>query len=305
MAPAAEAAGLHPAGAGRRREGGQRLAGLGEIARPVQQLRRAAQRLHGGGLRHAAHPRRRAAAEGEEVLPGDEAPRAPRGGAVELGDQLGQAVATAARAAHARAVHQVGPLPVDQRLELHAAPGVVLEQDLAAAEAHLGARAGERARAPEARVAAHEQEHRGHAGGGQAAPERQALGHADHVVQLALARSAQAAQRAARAEVPAQVAARRGAGHLPRAARARDGTAHGTRTASADGAPRAHGCGGPAGGLGQAQVGPAWDERVGGARDARSVHHEDLAGGRLGGRDEGRAEQGGEHEAPATCGHLG
>ena len=207
-------------------------------------------------------------------------------------------------AAHAGAVHEVGALPVHQRLELEATPRVVLEQDLAAAEADPPA--GRAAAAPERGVAPQDQEDRGHARGGEPAPERQALGHADHRAQLAAcgcraggAACAGSPRRCARSCGPpsGRSCARGGRGRRRASRRGRRGwrPTRCARGAAAVAPPRGS----------RWRVPASRDERVGSPLGARPAHHEDIAGGGLRGRGEACADHGSQQEAPATEGHLG
>src|SRR4029450_10886894 len=97
-------------------------------------------------LSHRAHPRRRPAAEAEQILPGDEAPGAPDRERGHLAEQPLEACLAAWRSAlDAGAVHVVRLLERRERLHLQAAAGVVLVEHLAALEGHLvaGGRVGQ------------------------------------------------------------------------------------------------------------------------------------------------------------------
>ena len=122
-------------------EGGQRLAGDVEVVRLAEQVAGAAVGLDRGRLGHAADPGRRAAVEGEHVLPGPVVARAVDGKALHLVEQPPQRRLVAARlAAQAGAVDQVRLLEGGQRVELQSLAGEEDVQDLAALEADLVAR---------------------------------------------------------------------------------------------------------------------------------------------------------------------
>ena len=170
----------------------------------VQQVRSPAQGLNAGGLSHAAHPGWRAAAEVEQVLPGDEAAAPGHTERVHLVEQLAQGVRIAFRLVpHAEAVQGVGLLEGGQRMDLKTLAGEVLEQDLAAPEAHLvpGRRVGQAA--PVLAVALDLQEGRRHPRGAEQAPERERLDRVHHVAQLGVARAGERPQCAHAADVPA------------------------------------------------------------------------------------------------------
>ena len=212
MHPAARAGGAH-AGGRRGLERAQPLAGGLDVARLAEQACRTRVSLDGGCLRHAAHPRGRAAAEVEQVLPGDEAPRAAdreRRGLVEQPLQSG-AVATGL-AALAEPVQGVGLLEGRERVELEPVAGEVGEDDLAATEAHLIARGRERELSPVLPVALELDEHGRHAGGGQPPLQRERLDRAEHVAKLRVAGPTEPPERADRERVVAPPAAQLGRG---------------------------------------------------------------------------------------------
>ena len=162
----------------------------------VQQVGGPAQGLDARRLGHAAHPRWRAAAEVEQVLPGDEAPAPGHTERVHLVEQLAQGVRIAFRLVpHAEAVQGVGLLEGGQRVDLQPLAGEVLEQDLAAPEAHLVAcrRVGQAA--PVLAVAPDLQEGRRHARGAEQASESERLDRVHHVAQLSVAGAGERAQR--------------------------------------------------------------------------------------------------------------
>src|SRR5215204_413258 len=133
-----------PHAAGRRGlEGAESAPGRLPVLRLTQQRGRAAERLDPGGLSHAAHPWRRAAAEIEQVLPRDEAAPPVDGESGHLVEDAAERPFVAAGLlALAEAVQVVGLLERGERVQLKTLAGEVLEQDLAAAEAHLVARRG-------------------------------------------------------------------------------------------------------------------------------------------------------------------
>jgi hypothetical protein len=156
-------AGAHP---GRRRglEGGQARASGLDVARLRQQAGAARERLDPRRLRHSADPGRRAAAEVEGVLPGDEIARAAHGELGHLVEQSAEArLVAAGLPALAGAMHVVGLLEGGQRVQLQALAREVLVEDLAALEADLVADARVRQRAPVAAVALELHERRRHA----------------------------------------------------------------------------------------------------------------------------------------------
>ena len=113
-----------------------------EVRRLVEPLGRAAKGLDPGGLSHAAHPRRRAAAE-VEVLPRYEAARILTARAVISSRMRRRAAAnrTPASPRSQKPCSACGLLEGRERLQLETAAGVVLK-DLAATEAHLVAGRG-------------------------------------------------------------------------------------------------------------------------------------------------------------------
>src|SRR4051794_37393178 len=183
------------ADADRRRgaEGPQRVLGGAAVAACALggHARRAGPRLDRRALRHAADPRRRAAAEGEVVLPGDEAvaSRAELHEPVERPAQRRSRARSLAAAAHRRdevlllalprrdaeAELGVHPAPARELLELHAVARVVLEDRRVVAERLALPGRGERGAAPELVVAAQDEEDRGEAAGGQAPARRERL----------------------------------------------------------------------------------------------------------------------------------
>ena len=198
-----------PSGGGRL-EGAERRVGRLAPARLVERARRAGERGDRGGLGHAADPRRRAAAPAEVVLPGQEVAAVGGEGEqrVDAGAQLAHRAGGAA--ARRRAVAQAGAgepvelAPARQRLELHAAAGVVLEDRRAVVHAVAGG--GERRARPELGVAAQHQE-----GGAQPAGLEQVGGGelvdgAQHRAELGGARAVEPADGGAGGVVLARVA---------------------------------------------------------------------------------------------------
>ena len=96
----------------------------------------------------------------------------------------------------AEAVQVVGLLEGGERMKLKALAGEVLEQDLAAAEAHLVAGSGVGHTRPVLAVALELEERHGHASCAEAAPQGQRLDRGEHVAQLGRAGAAEAAERA-------------------------------------------------------------------------------------------------------------
>ncbi len=294
------------------------------VLRAVEQARRPAERDDGRGLSHRAHPRRRAAAEVEQVLPGDEVtaafdrdlrelieqpPQAPlpaRGSPPWTG-RLGTADRPPGAASRARAMQQVGLLEVGQRVQLEAAAREVLVQKLAAAERDLVAGSRERLGAPVGGVAPQLEEQGRHARCGEPARERDSLYRADHVPQLAPARAAQAAKHRSRPGERAPVAGHGGGGGRARALRLTQGQRH--RAAPARRDPRSDR---RPSGRSEAEIDlrPRRHERVLDKPGAVAVDRGHGFGERgRGPRRHGHAERSGDQEATAVehqipCGNV-
>ena len=175
----AAAAGGGDGHADRRRllEGAEGAAREAGVARLPERAGAAHERLHGGRLGHPADPRRRAAAVGEVVLPGEEAAAWGREGhePVEVAAQ-GRAPARGAGVAprpQAGVGQAVDATPARQRVQLEAAAHVVL-QHRGAGHPPL-ARGGHRVARPRDRVAPQLLERRGEASRPEPARGRQLL----------------------------------------------------------------------------------------------------------------------------------
>lgn len=149
----------------------------------------AAEGLDAGALGHAAHPRRRAALEGEEVLPGREGAAAgpQRDHGVE---QLAQLRAGAVAVALAGRPGGVGLAEVGQRLDLQAEARVVLEVHGRAAEHDARAGRGRLVGRPELGVAPERHGQGGQPRERELAARLDPLGGRDHRAQLRAARPA-------------------------------------------------------------------------------------------------------------------
>ena len=184
-------------------------------ARLAQRRGAARERLDRGRLRHPADPRRRAAAVGEVVLPGEEAAArgrrgdaAGRAAAAQLVHRAGGAAARcAARCVRHGAGQRVDPAPARERLELQPVAGVVLEHRRVAAERRaLGAARGTARRVQNSRVAAQDQERRPQPAGREQVLRGEVVDRRQDRVQLGGARAGQMVERAPRVVVVAREA---------------------------------------------------------------------------------------------------
>ena len=126
----------------RRLERAERADRQPAIARRLEDLRPARERLRRGRLRHRADPRRRALAEREQVLEGDEAAALRRQPRQRVQHRRRRPVKQRAgkrffdTRAQARRRERVDPSRRRQRVVLHPAPRVVLEHGGVVAEGH-------------------------------------------------------------------------------------------------------------------------------------------------------------------------